>query len=192
MKRSIYLLVALFGLLTSLIVMAISFLANLVFSLPFLPFDLFEGLTRLLPGKIVDTAIHTMVTVITALHLGQVDTTAKLAEQIQGLGLVLITGIVWGLLLAWVSQKRPAWLRRFSYGAGFVLWVGMVFLETALPQNSVSFLTGLVWLLALIMGWAWVLYRITTNLTKEVITLVPPEKIPGYYRCQEWSPGGIF
>jgi len=184
MKRSWWLITALMGFLTSLVVMAISFLANLAFSLPFLPFDLFEGLTRVLPGSIVDTGIKTMVAVITALHLGPTDTTAKLAEQLQGLGLIAITGVVFGLVLGWVERRRPAWLLGTGLAAGFILWVGMAFAEAVLPQSPAGLLIGLIWLLALLVGWGWLLVSLVAAYRVEptpapVVSTMAALQMPG-------------
>ena len=52
-----------------------------VAGLPFTPFDLFDWLTRVLPGSLIAFGIGTMVAVIRALHLGPISGTAKLAEQ---------------------------------------------------------------------------------------------------------------
>jgi len=160
MKRSWWLFSALIGFLSSLVVMAISFLANLALNLPFLPFDLFEGLTRVLPGSIVEFGIQTMVTIITTLHLGPTAATAKLAEQLQGLGLVAITGLVLGVVLGWVSRRRPDRLMGTGLAASFLLWVGMALVEAVLTQTPAGLLIGLVWLLALLAGWGWVLARL--------------------------------
>ena len=173
MKRSFLLVGALFGLLTSLALMAVSYLGNLLVNLPFLPFDLFDWLTRHLPGSIVETGIRSMVAIITALHLGPTASTAKLAEQIQALGLVAITGVVFGLVMGWVAATRRAWLASTGWVGGVLLWLGMALAETNLPQAVPNLLFfGLVWLLALLLGWGWLLYRImddyagdTANLT---------------------------
>ncbi len=159
-KRSWWLLTALIGFLTSLVLMAISFLANLAFSLPFLPFDLFEGITRVLPGSIVETGIQTMVTIITTLHLGPTASTAKLAEQLQGLAMIAVTGVVFGLVLGWVARRRPAWLLRTGLAGSFILWVGIALAETVLPQSPASLFFGLVWLLALLAGWGWLMVHL--------------------------------
>jgi len=160
MKRSFLLVGALFGFLTSLALMAVSYLGNVLINLPFLPFDLFDWVTRILPGSVVETGIQTMVTIITALHLGPTDTTAKLAEQIQALGLVVITGIVFGLVMGWVAATRRRWLANVGWVGGVLLWLGMVLAELNLPQATTNLFFGLVWLLALLLVWGWLLYRI--------------------------------
>jgi DMSO/TMAO reductase YedYZ molybdopterin-dependent catalytic subunit len=172
MKRSFLLVGALFGLLTSLALMAVSYLGNLLVNLPFLPFDLFDWLTRHLPGSIVETGIRSMVAIITALHLGPTASTAKLAEQIQALGLVAITGVVFGLVMGWVAATRRAWLASTGWVGGVLLWLGMALAETNLPQAVPNLLFfGLVWLLALLLGWGWLLYRIMDNYAGDTANL---------------------
>src|SRR5512147_2894929 len=70
-----------------------------VVGLPFVPFDTFDWLTRLLPGQLIAFSIGTMVAVIRALHLGPTSATAKIAEQ--GIAIVglFFTGVVGGVLL---------------------------------------------------------------------------------------------
>jgi DMSO/TMAO reductase YedYZ molybdopterin-dependent catalytic subunit len=157
MKQALLLISALYGFLTGLVLLALSYLGNAWFELPFLPFDLFDWLTRHLPGSIIEGGIRTMVSIIIALHLGPTDTTAKLAEQIQALGIVLITGIIFGLVLAWFELSRPTQVRRAGIWGGVILWIGMVIVEFSLPQLGANFWLGLVWLLALLVGWGWAL-----------------------------------
>ena len=164
MKRSFVLVGAMFGLLTGLALMAVSYLGNLLVNLPFLPFDLFDWLTRHLPGSVVEAGIRTMVAIITALRLGPTASTAKLAEQIQALGLVAITGVVFGLVMGWVAATRRTWLASTGWVGGVLLWLGMALAETNLPQAVPNLLLfGLVWLLILLLGWGWLLYRIMDN-----------------------------
>jgi DMSO/TMAO reductase YedYZ molybdopterin-dependent catalytic subunit len=163
MKRSFIIMGSVLGLLTSLVSIAVSFLGNYLFSLPFLPFDLFEGLTRPLPGVIVEAMIRSMVSVISALHLGPVDTTAKLAEQLQGLGLVVITGLVFGLVLSWMALLRKAWLMRAALLGGLLLSLGMAVVEISLSGSTFITWLGIFWLLILRMGWSVWLYRLVKN-----------------------------
>lgn len=67
------------GILSSLFVAAMVtaaligtlFLGWKVAGLPFVPFDVFDWLARVLPGRVLAFGIGTMVTVIRALNLGQ-------------------------------------------------------------------------------------------------------------------------
>jgi hypothetical protein len=48
-----------------------------VAGLPFVPFDMFDWLTRVLPGRVIAFGIGSMVTMIRALNLGPTAATAK-------------------------------------------------------------------------------------------------------------------
>jgi hypothetical protein len=56
---------------------AIFFVAWRVAGLPFVPFDMFDWLKRLLPGRLIALGIGTMVTVIRALNLGRLQRPPK-------------------------------------------------------------------------------------------------------------------
>ncbi len=159
MKRNELGLGALVGFISSLVVMAVSYLGNAVLGLPFLPFDLFDWLTRALPGGVIEFGLRNMISIIGALHLGPTDTTAKLAEQLLGLIIVAVTGAVFGLALVWIGRWRPAWLIRAGLVGGLVLWIGMAFAELSLPQDFGARFIGVVWLLILLAGWGWQLAR---------------------------------
>src|SRR5919106_3873966 len=62
----------------------ILFFARRVAGLPFVPFDTFDWLTRVLPGRLIAFGIGTMVSVIRLLNLGPISSTAKAAEQANG------------------------------------------------------------------------------------------------------------
>jgi DMSO/TMAO reductase YedYZ molybdopterin-dependent catalytic subunit len=169
MKRSIWLTGALVGLATSLVMMATSYLGSVLLGLPFLPFDLFDWLTRVLPGGLIEAVLGTMISIISALHLGPTASTAKLAEQIQALGLVALTGVAFGLVLTWVGMKRRTWLERAGLVGGAVLWVGMVVVEASLPATSSGIFLSVTWLLILLAGWGWQLSRIMELFTRRAI-----------------------
>ena len=157
MKRSVFFIGAVYGLITSLIIMAFSLGANALFNLPFFPFNLFDGLARLLPGGIIDAEIRTMVALITALRLGPTDSVAKLAEQLQSLILVALTGSAFGLFLALVGRFYRARMVRTGMISGLVLWAGLFVVEISLPTPPANRVIGLAWLMFLLVGWGWLL-----------------------------------
>ena len=61
---------------------AILYFAWTVIGLPFASFDIFDWLTRVLPGSVIAAGIHTMVAVIRALHLGSTTTEAKVKGSV--------------------------------------------------------------------------------------------------------------
>jgi DMSO/TMAO reductase YedYZ molybdopterin-dependent catalytic subunit len=169
MKRSVWLTGALVGLATSLVMMATSYLGSTLLGLPFLPFDLFDWLTRVLPGGIIKPILGLMISIISALHIGSTDTIAKLAEQIQALGLMALTGVAFGLVLTWVGMKRRIWLERAGLVGGAILWVGMVVVEASLPAASSGLFLSVTWLLILLAGWGWQLSRLMELFTRRAI-----------------------
>jgi F0F1-type ATP synthase assembly protein I len=70
-----------------------------VAGLPFVPFDVFDQLTRVLPGRVIASGIGTMVTVIRALNLGPTAETAKTAEQVMAIAGLFVAGVVAGVIL---------------------------------------------------------------------------------------------
>src|ERR1700747_1928450 len=70
-----------------------------VAGLPFVPFDVFDWLTRLLSGRLIAFGIGTMVSVIRTLHLGPHAETAKPAEQVMAIVTLFTAGVVGGTIL---------------------------------------------------------------------------------------------
>jgi DMSO/TMAO reductase YedYZ molybdopterin-dependent catalytic subunit len=159
MKRSFWWIGALAGLSTSLIVMAVSFIGNVLLDFPFFPFDIFDWLTRHLPGSVIETGLSTMIKLINALNLGPTAATGKLAEQVQALSIVAVTGVGFGLVLGLIRLKWPRWMLRAGIGGGFLLWVGIMIVEISLTAPSASLVIGLLWLLFLVVCWGWYLAR---------------------------------
>ena len=107
MKKEGLLKAALFGVLIGGAVIGAADLGHRLAGLPFIPFDLFDWITRVLPGRLVVFGIETMVGLIRTLRLGPTDTTAKLAEQ--GLALIQFLGTwaVFGLIVGIIARRRP-------------------------------------------------------------------------------------
>jgi Sulfite oxidase and related enzymes len=106
------------GAAVSLMGMALSYLGNAWLGWPFFPFVLFDWLTRHLPGKLIDFTLNILIQLIAGLHLGPTAATAKLAEHVLALGLVLVAGMLLGLGLAWLLKARaPAGNGRPAQGS---------------------------------------------------------------------------
>ena len=67
-----------------------------VAGLPFVPFDMFDWLTRVLPGRLIAFGIDTMVNLIRLLRL--ISSTAKMAEQTMATAGLFIAGTVSGVI----------------------------------------------------------------------------------------------
>ncbi len=154
MRRPSFLISALLGGLTALPMMALSYLGNQAADLPFVPFDLFDWLARVLPGRIVNFGIDAEVSVITTLGLGPIDAVAKRLEQLQGIVIVIVGGVALGLLHA-LLLRRTAWAREIIgvlLGGTSLLLFGVIEWQLGnLAGQNVSL--NVVWLGLLFVGW---------------------------------------
>lgn len=150
-------------LVTALI--AIFFLAAALVGTPFVPFDMFDWVGRVLPGRVITFGIDTIVTVITALNIGELSSTAKIAEQIMAVGGMLVTGIVVGAVVFELLKR----VRLTPGAAGLIAGLGVglpVALisqqvnRTALTDDSVN----LIWIVLAFVLWGlaleWAFRRI--------------------------------
>src|ERR1700758_3018262 len=100
------------GLLTGLLVSAMVtaslistfYLAWKVAGLPFVPFDVFDWMTRILPGQVIAVGIGAMVTVIRALNLGPTAAAAKTAEHVMAIAGMFFTGLIAGMILFGITR----------------------------------------------------------------------------------------
>ncbi|HEY2499190.1 MAG TPA: molybdopterin-dependent oxidoreductase [Candidatus Angelobacter sp.] len=137
------------------------FFAWRVAVLPFVPFDIFDWQTRVLPGRVIAFGIGTMVTVIRGLHLGPISATAKLAEQTMAIIGLLITGIVGGgILFAIVRTLRKSYGVAVGLALGFILGVpAMLITLHGSETSSVGPAAGAAWVLVAFLVWGAVLGR---------------------------------
>jgi DMSO/TMAO reductase YedYZ molybdopterin-dependent catalytic subunit len=154
MRRPSFLTSGLLGGLTALLVMAVSYLGNQLADLPFIPFDLFDWLARVLPGPVISFGIDTMVRLITTLGLGPISAVAKRMEQLQGIVIVIVGGIALGVLHA-LLLRRTAWASHvigIVLGGASLLLFGVIEgrLGNLAGQNA---LLDLTWLALLFVGW---------------------------------------
>jgi hypothetical protein len=149
-------------LITALV--ALFFLAAALVGTPFVPFDVFDWVGRVLPGPIITFGIDSIVTVITALNIGELSSTAKLAEQIMAVGGMLVTGVAVGAVVFELLRR----VRLTPGGAGLIAGVGVglpVALisqqvnRTALTDSSIN----LIWIVFAFVIWGlaleWVFRR---------------------------------
>jgi DMSO/TMAO reductase YedYZ molybdopterin-dependent catalytic subunit len=130
-----------------------------VVGLPFVPFDMFDWLTRLLPGHLIAFSIGTMVAAIRALHLGPTSATAKIAEQ--GIAIVglFFTGVVGGVILYVILRAvRRAYGVTLGLGLGIVLgFPAMLISLQASKSASVGAGVRAVWVLGAFLVWGAIL-----------------------------------
>ncbi len=122
---------ALLGAITSLPLMALLFLANRAADLPFVPFDLFDWLARVLPGGLITLFIDTMVGVIRGLSLGATSDVAKLIEQMLALALFLVGAAAFGAVVVLVQRRGPWPGRQIGAAGGLLLLLVTTLVELA-------------------------------------------------------------
>src|SRR5499427_9656785 len=146
--------------------MGILFFAWRVAGLPFVPFDLFDRTTRVLPGRLIAFGIGIMVTVIRALNLGQTAETAKLAEQTMGVAGLFLTGVIGGaILLAILGALRRGYGIAFGLALGIILGIPIMLISVQASQTaSVGPEARAIWVLLAFVVWGAVLGSVEQRL----------------------------
>lgn len=164
------------GLLTAPLI-AIMYLADQLANLPFVPFDVFDWMTRVLPGPVVTFGIDLMIDVMLLLGISVADT-AKTAEQIMAILQFLAGGILAGIVFFAVIRARrvqPDNLAGTVMASLFGL--PLIAISLAIGQSSVAPVLRALWLAALFLAWGLVLswtYRRLTAPERE--SLAAPEE----------------
>lgn len=131
------------GMLTSVLTAAL-FLADQVAGLPFIPFDLFDFASRLLPGPLLTFGIDRMVDLITAFNLGETSAAAKNAELLMALAAFIVLGIVVAALAFGIMNRRetaarsvtPGFVLGLAFGAIMMLLSAQVNLTATAPEYA--------------------------------------------------------
>ena len=164
MKRPNAWLSLVVGALTALLLtaplLALLFLANLTVGAPFIPFDIFDLVSRSLPGSVVTVGIDSIVKVLTALGLSVRDT-AKLAEQGIAIGMTLALVVLGGaIFFAWQRGQRS----RGRVGLVYGLIIGLLLAAISATRPGASLVAG-IWALVAGTLWglglAWLQHRLT-------------------------------
>jgi DMSO/TMAO reductase YedYZ molybdopterin-dependent catalytic subunit len=168
MKKAGLFLYALVGLILTLPLTALFYLAWKVAGLPFVVFDMFDWISKHLPGPVITKAIESMVSVIRIFSLGPTADVAKKAEKTMAVFIFLAGGFVISLVIRLISRwiNNPGrWLQILLATAA-----GIPFLMISLgPQKQLPaglILSGL-WIILLFVLWGWALTLADDRLMKE-------------------------
>ncbi|HUB33835.1 MAG TPA: molybdopterin-dependent oxidoreductase [Bryobacteraceae bacterium] len=159
------------GLLLTFPLVAIFYLGYRLASLPFLPFNLFDWQTRILPGPVIAKGIGTMVTIIGWFHLSHTSQVAKLAEQSMAVTEFIVAGMVVGALffvfLRLASRKAalPAGLIVGGFLGGVAAWLSyrIESFSAASPAARAA------WIVVLFLGWGAALGWAYRRMRPEVV-----------------------
>ena len=143
------------GALTSVPVMALGYLAEGIAGFTFTPFDLFDGLARVLPGDILTFGIDSLVSVITALNIGPTAEVAKIAERSMALVLFVAIGAAFGIALQWLGREDPRQLSGHGVRTGAVLAGAFWLVSVAVGFSQTSVWWVGLWFALLYVSWGW-------------------------------------
>lgn len=171
MKNTKVVTAAWIGGVTSIPIIALSYLGQQMAELPMLPFDFFDWMSRVLPGGLITVVIDTMVSIITALQLGPTSEVAKAIEQTLAMFTVVAMGVVAGIVLAVLGRRQPSKLVTYGLEVGVALFAVFLFVENALGFRGTPILISMFWLLLLLVGWGaalgWLIQRAGSALADE-------------------------
>ena len=148
---------ALIGALLTMTLTSVLFLADQLAGLPFIPFDVFDFVSRNLPGPLLTFGIDVMVDIIIAFNLGETSVAAKSAEQLMGLGAFLFLGTIANVVLYAVLNRSKSSARNFYPGMVFGLAFGAIMMLVSLQINltaTAAMPAQVVWTLFSFTLWA--------------------------------------
>ncbi len=134
---------------------SVFYVAWKVAGLPFVPFDLFDWITRILPGQVLAIGIGAMVTVIRALNLGPTAAAAKTAEHAMAIACMFFTGLIAAtILFSIIRASRGRYARASGFALGIAVGVPVAFISYQAGQTS-SASPGLsaLWALVAVLFW---------------------------------------
>jgi DMSO/TMAO reductase YedYZ molybdopterin-dependent catalytic subunit len=160
MKRSNPSLGLLVGGLLTAPLLGLMVLADQLAGLPFVPFDFFDWITRVLPGPVVTFGIDLMIDAMLLLGVGVADT-AKTAEQVIAIVQFFVIGVVIGAVFFIVMEVRQA---KSDLTSGLVLGalfgLPMVAISIAIGQSPVNPGLIILWLGLLFLAWGVALNQV--------------------------------
>ena len=168
---------ALLGAVTSIPVITLTYMGEQLFRLPFLPFNIFDWLARVLPGGLIAFVISLMVRVITLIGLPTSET-AKLAERFMALVLFVLVGIIFGAVLAAIGKRNPNLLVNAGTYGGLILFLGAFMVESALGFPGAGFFWSALFLAAMLIVWGRVLVWLIQKYPGEVEPIAATEESP--------------
>lgn len=167
---------AVVGALLTAPLIAIFYLVEQLVGTPFVPFDVFDWVGRVLPGDLIRFGISQIVAIITTFKLGETSSAAKIAEHVLAIGGLFITGIVAGAVLFAVLRQVDVKSRALAgLITGLVVGVPVMFISTSINLSATTsmFVSG-VWIVLAFALWGlalgWVYQRLAPVPVAEVTT----------------------
>ena len=158
---------ALAGALLTAPLIALLYLAHKLVSLPYLPFDLFDWMTRLLPGSMVTFGIDMMIDTIRLFGAG-VAGTARTAEKLIAVVQLFLMGVAGGIIFFAVFRLRNARPDAISgLIAGALAGLPMIAISVAIGGSTVQPFLVVLWLSVVFLAWGAALREIYVRVTPQ-------------------------
>lgn len=154
----------LLGVLLAAPLTALMFLGKQLFNLYFVPFDLFNWATRLLPGPIVTFGIDTMIAILRILNIN-VAQSAKAAEQMMAvIGFFVLTVVVGAVAHIILSRRSEEPKTSSGLLVGALFGLPMFAISVGVGNSSVHPIINILWFLLLFFAWGFTLSWETSKL----------------------------
>lgn len=145
------------GALTSVAVIAVLYAGSALAGLPFVPFDIFDWMARVLPGGLISFVIQTMVALIGFLNLGETSSVAKTIEQLIAILQLVAGGAVFGAVLAAAGRRNRGALPLYGLMGGLVLLAATLAIKSSLGFEDSNPMAAVLWLALVFLLWGWLL-----------------------------------
>ena len=170
---------ALSGALFTAPLLGVMYLADELAGLPFLPYDLFDWITRVLPGGVVTFGIDLMIDTMLLFGISVADT-AKSAEQVLAVLQFFSMGVVGGaLFFAFVRLRgvEPDLVTGLVVGA--LAGLPMIAISIAIGGSDVEPILVALWLAVLFLAWGAALRETYVRLNPDGVVPEPSEGAVG-------------
>jgi DMSO/TMAO reductase YedYZ molybdopterin-dependent catalytic subunit len=154
------------GVLLAAPITAVLYLANQLFDLAFIPFDLFNWVTKILPGPLVTFGIDLMIDTLLFLGINVADA-AKTAEQMMAVFGFFVLATLLGAgfyIYATLSKSKPGIALGLIMGALFGL--PMIAVSIGVGSSVQNPFINILWLVFLFAVWGILLSQVTARLLR--------------------------
>ena len=159
------------GALLTAPLMGVMYLADQLAGVPFIPYDLFDWIARVLPGSVITFGIDLMIDTMRLVGVSVADT-AKTAERALAILQFFFMGVAGGALFFAIVRLRgapPDLLTGLVVGA--LAGLPMIAISIAIGGSDVEPILVVLWLGIIFLGWG-------TALRETYVRLNPVEVVP--------------
>ena len=143
------------GVMLTASLIAVFYLAWRLAGLPFPAFDVFDWMTRKLPGSALTSSLDAIVYIIRTLHLGPTAETAKIFEKAMAIAVLLVTAAIAGaVLFALLRALRGNYAYLFGIAIGAAVGAPVTLISRSVSQTATTGpIISAVWILAAFLVW---------------------------------------